>query len=260
MKAVFDELAKDYDVDFSESATGKMQRHRVWYFLKKRILKSGKSKILEVNCGTGVDAVWLAEKGNIVLATDVSEDMITKALSKKFTSNLQFQRAGFAEISGLSESESLDLIFSDFGGLNCISSPELEKFLSDSYELLKPGGSLALVIMPRFCLWESVYYLFKKPSIAFRRLQKKAKAMGFKLPLDVYYFNPSDLLKLSKGKFQIAFSAPIGFFLPPSYLENFFSTRPSLLGFLNRLERMVGRFSFLSKLSDHYIIQLTKAK
>jgi len=88
MKVAFDDLAKDYDVGFTESAIGKMQRNRVWHFLGHRILSSEKSKILEVNCGTGVDAIWLADKGHEVLATDISPEMIERASSKFQPKNL----------------------------------------------------------------------------------------------------------------------------------------------------------------------------
>jgi len=260
MSAVFDELAKGYDVDFTESAIGKLQRNRVWNLLETHILPAGKSKILEVNCGTGVDAIWLATKGNDVLATDISIEMIQTASSKNTHSNLNFHQAGFSEILSISEKKSVDFIFSDFGGLNCIPPMELEKFIHDSSEILKPGGSLVLVIMPKFCLWETLYYLFKKPSIAFRRLQNKARALGFQLPLDVYYYNPSDVEKLGNGKFRTTFLAPVGFFLPPSYLECFFSTRPQLLKILNRFEIFVENIFLLSRFSDHYMIKLTKTK
>ena len=118
MKVAFDDLARDYDVDFTDSAIGKMQRDRVWHVLCHRILSAEKSKILEVNCGTGVDAIWLANQGHEVLATDISGEMIQRAASKVHPKNLKFLQAGFGEIKGLAAPESTDLIFSDFGGLN----------------------------------------------------------------------------------------------------------------------------------------------
>jgi ubiquinone/menaquinone biosynthesis C-methylase UbiE len=260
MKVAFDDLAKEYDAGFSESAIGRLQRNRVWHFLENRILPSQKSKILEVNCGTGVDAIWLANQGHEVLATDISGEMIQRAASKVHPKNLKFLHAGFGEIKGLAAPESTDLIFSDFGGLNCISPDELRSFLDNAFEILKPNGSLALVIMPRFCFWETIYYSFKKPSLAFRRLKKKAEAFGFLLPMDVYYYNPTDLTRLANGTFKKTFQAPIGFFIPPSYLEHFFSKRPEWLHFFYTMEKLFGWLPMLSRFSDHYIIQLTKLK
>lgn len=258
MKAYFDEIAPDYDVGFSESITGKMQRNRVWHFLETRILPGHKATILEINCGTGVDALWLASKGHDVLATDVSSGMIETASAKPRPANLQFKTAGFGDLVLLAEKNSLDFIFSDFGGLNCIPPVELERFLSDAFGLLKPGGSLALVLMPGFCLWESLYFLLKKPSFTFRRMQTKAPAQGFTHPFDVYYYNPSDLVKMGKGRFHMKFAAPIGFFLPPSCLDGFFAKRPSWMQTLMSLEKHIENLPFLSRMSDHFIIELKK--
>ena len=49
-----------------------------------------------------------------------------------------------------------DCIFSNFAGLNC--TDKLDQVLAGFDELLKPGGMVVLVILPRFCLWESLFY------------------------------------------------------------------------------------------------------
>ena len=51
-----------------------------------------------------------------------------------------------------------DHIFSNFAGLNC--TDELNKVLDSFNCLLKPGGFVTLVILPKFCLWEFLL-LFK---------------------------------------------------------------------------------------------------
>jgi hypothetical protein len=94
--------------------------------------------------------------------------------------------------------------------------------------------------------------------LAFRRLGTIAKAEGFAIPFDVHYYNPGDVKKLSSGKFDIKYCAPVGLFLPPSFMERFFKSRTRLLNFLNSMEKKIGRSAFLSLFSDHYIIQLKK--
>ena len=75
-KAIFDSSATTYDSDFTFSEIGKLQRNRVHVFLAKNILNQNKLSVLEINCGTGEDALWLAERGCDVIATDASSKMI----------------------------------------------------------------------------------------------------------------------------------------------------------------------------------------
>ena len=81
--AVFDILAQNYDADFTSSAIGRLQRNRVWSYLNPIIKEAGRPlKILEINCGTGDDAIQLATMGHRVIATDSSAGMIEKAKEK----------------------------------------------------------------------------------------------------------------------------------------------------------------------------------
>ena len=59
----FDREAASYDVDFTYTAVGKLQRKRVYHFLAKS-LSEKPLQVLEINCGTGEDATWLASRGN----------------------------------------------------------------------------------------------------------------------------------------------------------------------------------------------------
>jgi len=257
MQAHFDEIARHYDRDFTDSNIGKFQRDRVWNFMETNVLTKKNLQILEINCGTGKDANWLANKGHHVLATDASGEMIGVAQTQYQHQCLQFQTSGFSALSNLIESNSKDLIFSNFGGLNCINSLEMTQFLESAYSILKPNGILAAVIMPKTCLWEILYYSFKNPKLAFRRSEKSSKALNFNSDLDVYYYNSLQIMGLAKGKFINSFESPVGFALPPSYLEGFFSKNKRLLSALNQIEQILN-FQSLSNLSDHYFIKLTK--
>ena len=66
----FDALAADYDRSFTASAIGQRMRAAVWRRLDTAFAPG--ERVLELNCGTGEDAVHLAERGVRVLATDVS--------------------------------------------------------------------------------------------------------------------------------------------------------------------------------------------
>ena len=72
--AVFDAVALSYDREFTATPLARMLREQVWARLGAHF-QAGDS-VLELNCGTGEDAIWLAQRGVRVLATDVSPAML----------------------------------------------------------------------------------------------------------------------------------------------------------------------------------------
>src|SRR5579872_4588597 len=75
--APFDAVARDYDDKFSASQVGRVQRGQVWRVLEKAFHPG--DHILEIGCGTGVDACLLAERKVRVFACDSSSRMIAIA-------------------------------------------------------------------------------------------------------------------------------------------------------------------------------------
>ncbi len=152
-----------------------------------------------------------------------------------------------------------DLIFSNFGGLNCLSKSELKQFFKDSQKILSEKGKMILVIMPNDTLWEQFYFLAKaKFSSVFRRKKEVVIADIDGEKVATYYYNPKDIVNLAQGDFELVAQKPIGFFVPPSYLGPFFEHKKGWLQCLNALENGISNWSFLSKRADHYIITLQK--
>lgn len=252
----FDIAARNYDQAFTNSKIGTLQRKQVYKYLNKHLLVKKQLNILEINCGTGEDAIWLTQNGHQVLATDASQEMISIAKNKNNSHNAVFQQIPIQELNQLENENSFDLIFSNFGGLNCLNKDEFNEFLKQSKRLIKPNGNLVLVIMPKNCIWDN-FYLF---------LKGKWKHVGRRNSLDsvlvnvngqlvnTWYYNPKDILILGKELLLTISHKPIGFFVPPSYLESFFKKKKLLLSCLEWLDRFASRLSFLSRFSDHYII------
>src|SRR5690242_7730990 len=78
--AAFDCLADQYDEVFTNSLVGRAQRNIVWNALEQSILSG--QRILELNCGTGEDALHLARRNVSVVACDASARMIEVARRK----------------------------------------------------------------------------------------------------------------------------------------------------------------------------------
>ena len=259
MKADFDAAAQHYDASFTDTLIGKLQRDLVYNRLSCLLSNSKTTSVLEVNCGTGADALWLAEKGFKVMATDISSAMIEVAKTKENPNSVAFNQADINKIEQYFGSEKFDLIFSNFGGLNCLSEMELRFFFKNAANLLTENGLLILVIMPRNTLWEHLYFCLKgKFQTAFRRHRESVIANVDGEKVTTYYYNPKEILPLAERYFKFEQQNPIGFFVPPSYLEPFFKNKPRWAKFLAGLEQKITRFSFLAKYADHYLIAFNK--
>ena len=257
MKASFDKAATTYDQSFTNTLIGKLQRNLVYEVVSKHLYQI--KNILEINCGTGEDAIWLAKKGIEVTATDISTEMIFIANSKKNLKNLNFIHADINTISEQFSDKKFDLVFSNFGGLNCLNIDELSNFLNSVSTILSEKGKLILVIMPKNTLWEKVYFILKgKFKTAFRRAKKVVFANVDGISVPTYYYNPKDIVNLSKTNFNYLDVKPVGFFIPPSFLEPFFKNKKGFLGLLETLESGIKNWSLLSKYADHYLIVLQK--
>jgi ubiquinone/menaquinone biosynthesis C-methylase UbiE len=221
--------------------------------------KNNISNILEINCGTGEDAIWLAKQGFNVTATDISEKMISIAKTKESQDNITFTQADINDLLVYFPTQKFDLIFSNFGGLNCLSEIQMELFFKNASQLLTEKGKLALVIMPRNTLWEQAYFLIKGNfKSVFRRKKDSVIANVDGEKVITYYYNPKETLTLADYYFDLKQQNPIGFFIPPSYLEPFFKNKPRLISLLNTLEKKIATYRFLAKHADHYLIAFEK--
>lgn len=257
----FDHIAKDYDHDFTFSEVGKAQRNQVYSFLNETIPNWKSKKVLELNAGTGEDAIYLAKKGASVTATDISMEMVKTGQEKANKTNLPivFEQLSITQLHQYKNDDKVAVIFSNFGGLNCVSPAEFQSFLDSAYQKLNDDGKLVMVIMPRFCYWEFAYFFFKlKWKKAFRRLAKKpvmANVDG--KPVPTWYYSPKQLKKWNKN-FVIDTIKPVGFFIPPSYLNNYFNRKPKLLNRLIKWERKIEHSRFCAARADHYFVVLNK--
>ncbi len=260
MKNQFDQMASTYDEDFTRSEIGKRQRQRVWNYLESHIFtKEKKLNILELNCGTGEDALHFTVLGHTVTATDSSPKMLEIARHKAHSQKkITFQQISLETLAETGIETKYDLIFSNFGGINCISPEVVNQLAIKLSDSLTPDGRMVWILMPRFCIWESLYFLAKAaPANAFRRLSKES--VLFKTnqsEQSIWYYSPDQIRSKFRDKLTVKNTLPIGFFLPPSYLEPRFSTRIRLLDWLFKLEK--GIPSWFSGWSDHFLIDLQK--
>jgi len=253
----FNNYAKNYDDHFTFSLIGKAQREIVQNYL--RSITDKERSILEINCGTGEDAVLLSREFKKVTCTDISEEMIKVCREK--TKELKNCRSLVSSIQELDKniSEKYDIVFSDFGGINCLNKSDLKIFAVNTENLISNEGELIFVIMGRKCLWERMYFLWKSDRYkAYRRSDKQPILTNVgEAEFSTYYYSPEEIRNIFSN-FNIINKKAVGFFIPPSYLNPFFEKHRTFFSILRTLDKAVRGISYLSDYSDHYLIHLKR--
>lgn len=251
----FDSIAGDYDRAFTTSAIGKHMRAAVWRRLDAAIQPG--ARVLELNCGTGEDAVHLARRGVRVHATDASAEMVAATRAK-------VERAGQGEMVRVERLAIDDLahrragpfdgVLSNFGGLNCVDDlPGVARGLA---ALLRPSAPVLLCAMGPIVPWEWGWYLARKqPRKAFRRLRRGGAPWR---GLTILYPSIGELERAFAPHFARRRVAAIGALVPPSYAGEWAARHPRLLAALDRWERRLEIVPPLPWLADHFLIELER--
>jgi ubiquinone/menaquinone biosynthesis C-methylase UbiE len=260
--AAFDKQAAIFDRIFSTNTIIEYKRKRVRDHVLQYLQPC--SKILELNTGTGDDAIFFAKEGHFIHATDISSEMLKKLSQKvkenNFENKITYEQCSFTSLGNLNLNGKFDLIFSNFAGLNCTN--ELDKVLESFSSLLNKKGIVTLVILPKFCLWETMLMFKGKFKTAFRRF---VSGQGTKANIEgdfirCWYYNPSFIKKKLKDDFDVLRVEGLCTFVPPSYIENFVERHPKMFKFLKQAEMKLKNKWPWRSIGDYYIISLKKKK
>ncbi|HMX05326.1 MAG TPA: class I SAM-dependent methyltransferase [Chitinophagales bacterium] len=256
----FDLAAPEYDSRFTETPAGKAQRDMVWRFLHKQLPPSP-ANILEINCGTGEDAVHLATAGFHVTATDASENMLAEA-GKKFASVRMNVHSYVWDVrTPFIGTEKFNVIFSNFGGLNCLSPSELRSLFKRMQSQLSENGKLIIVVMGRNCPWERLLFSLKGNFKQAKRRKSKNAVIaktGGENSLPVWYYSIEEIVEFAGDNFNLVFSRPIGLCIPPVYGKKAFWHNTMLIALLRNIETAIGGLKLFRNSGDHLFITLQK--
>jgi ubiquinone/menaquinone biosynthesis C-methylase UbiE len=258
--SAFSAQADKFDQYYSGNKIIEYKRERVRAHLKKFINPG--NFILELNSGTGQDAIWLAKQNCKVHATDISEGMLEiikqKIKNEALENLITHEICSFTALENLRQKGPFDTIFSNFAGLNCTG--DLDKVFASFSTLLKPKGIVTLVILPKFCLWEVLLIFKGKFKTATRRLFSKngrnARVEGHHFKC--WYYRPSYIIKHLQKDFKLLSIEGLCTLVPPSYIENFAENHSRAYGFLKAKENRWKEKWPWKYVGDYYIISLQK--
>lgn len=254
----FDSVAADYDGPRGNNALIQRMRQILWGTVARELPDGG--RLLDLGCGTGLDAAEFASRGYRVLATDWSLRMVERTRERAAADNLadrlEARHLGVQQMNELHER--FDGIYSDFGPLNC--APDLAATAAECARLLTPGGRLVFSVIGRLCPWEIGHYAVRG---RFRRLAVRA-ARGVtpvgmnRLTIWTRYYFPREFYRPFAAHFALTGYRALSLFLPPPYLIDVQQRHPRLCERLGRLDDRLGALPLLRDMGDHFLIVMRK--
>ena len=256
----FDSVAADYDGARGNNELIQDMRAEMWRWLAKTFLPGG--RLLDLGCGTGLDAVHLAKLGYRVAAADWSPMMIQRtadrAAAENVTEKVSAVNVGAHELDRLHDSATFDGIYSNLGPLNCV--PDVADVARECARLLKPGGALVFTVIGRYCPWEVAHYLRRGLwARAIFRLARTVVPVGMNNhTIWTRYYSPREFYKGFEAYFSLQHTRGICVFAPPPYITSVRERHPRLYERLWALDRMLAGLPVIRTMGDHFLIVMKK--
>ena len=249
----FSRQSLHYDTDDWQNPFLQIMRSQVYEHVSRFIHKP--SRILELNAGTGIDALHFVKQGHRVHATDLSKGMIEQIRKKvehfHLQNQLTVQQLPYDQLDKLS-GQKFDFIFSNFGGLNCID--DLSKVTKNLSQILNPGGYVTWVIMPPVCVWE-ILGLLKGNRNALRRFNKNGVVAHLEgKHFRVWYHSLRSIKKAFGRDFKLVLHEGLAALSPAPHAVDFPYNHPVLYKMLQRADSSLRNYFPFNRWADHLIV------
>jgi ubiquinone/menaquinone biosynthesis C-methylase UbiE len=261
--APFDSIASTYDETFSASPVGRAQRGSVWNEIT-RAFHPGQH-ILEINCGTGIDAVHMSLQGIHVEACDSSIGMIKLAEQRASTFgehlSVRFRCLPIEKMGELDPERTFDGALSNFSGLNCVE--DLDAVVRNLACLVKTRGRIVVCIFGTFCLWEILWYLSKgNIHKAFRRVRHRYVdvTLAPATPVRVRYWSVANMKRVFAPCFQLKRMRGVGVIVPPSYAASLAGRFPRLFRLATVVDPWLGGCPIVRLMADHVVLTFERTE
>lgn len=252
----FSRTAGKYDSFAQDHPHLTRMRNKVYAHVTRYVPRG--ARILELNAGTGTDAVQLAQRGYTVHATDIARGMLNRLREKVNALGLQasvtMEERSFLSLENM-RGAPFDAIFSNLGGLNCI--PNLTTVIQQLPKILKAGGVVTWVLMPHVCLWEMAEIFRGNFSLAFRRFSRGSVRANLEgLNFDVYYFSPREVVRWFGNNSKLVGLEGLSVLTPTAESKNFAKSHPGLYRTLSWLDDKVSPHWPWYGWGDFYILSM----
>jgi len=256
----FDSVAADYDGPRGNNDLIQDMRAEMWSWLGRTFAPGG--RLIDLGCGTGLDAVHLAELGYEVTATDWSPLMVQRTIDRAAAQGMMGRvraiNLGAHELERLDETAAYDGAYSNLGPLNCV--PDLHSVSHETARLLKSGGRLVFTVIGRYCPWEFAHYLWHGRWARARvRLARDVVPVGMNNhTIWTRYYSPREFYSAFRQHFTLEHVRGLCVFAPPPYLTWLRDKHPGWHQRLWRIDRHVSGWPLIRAMGDHFLIVMRK--
>jgi SAM-dependent methyltransferase len=256
----FDSVAADYDGPRGNNDLIQDMRSEMWRWLGATFAPGG--RLIDLGCGTGLDAVHLAGLGFRITATDWSPLMVertaVRAAAQHVTDRVRAINVGAHELERLDETSAYDGAYSNLGPLNCV--PDLGHVSRECARVLRAGGKLLFTVIGRYCPWEVAHYLRRgRWARAKVRFARDAVPVGMNNhTIWTRYYAPREFYRAFEPHFTLEHYRGLCVFAPPPYLAGVRDRHPRLHQRLWRLDRRVSGWPLIRGMGDHFLIVMRK--
>lgn len=256
----FDAVAADYDGPSGNNALIQRFRNRL-HSAVLEVVASG-STLLDLGCGTGLDAEFFARLGYRVVAVDWAPAMVARTAARLARAGLLDQvevvQLGAHQLDQL-PGGSFDAVYSDLGPLNC--APGLAESARQLARVMRPGGKFVASVIGRVCPWEWAFFVIRGQ---WRRAVVRLSPDFVAVPLGeqtvwTHYYSPREFESIfAAAGFQRVSLRSLGLFVPPPYLCAFAERHPRLIRVLQAFDDGCGGWPVLNQWGDHFLLQMRR--
>jgi SAM-dependent methyltransferase len=259
-RSAFDSVAEAYDGPLGNNSLVQAVRARTLAEVRRRVPPG--ATLLDLGCGTGLDAAALAQEGYRVTAIDWSSEMVRRTQDRATRDGLELMLAvhqlGIHELDRLAIDD-FDGAYSDLGSLNCV--PDLAVAARAIGGHLRPRGTLIASVIGRVCPWELALFTAKRQGGQARRRAAKG---AVPVPLNgrtvwTSYYSPAEFRSaFERAGFTLRSLRGLGLLAPPPYMDAFAQRHPHVVATLQALEDRVAGWPGLRGWGDHFLIVMQR--
>jgi SAM-dependent methyltransferase len=256
----FDSVAADYDGPRGNNELIQDMRNEMWRWLDSTFAPG--SRLIDIGCGTGLDAIRMAGLGHQVTATDWSPQMARRtsdrAAGGQLTGRVRVLPVGAHELHRLDGTGVYDGAYSNLGPLNCV--PDLREVARECTRLVRPDGALVFTVIGRICPWEIAHYLRRRQwARAKVRFARGSVPVGMnKHTVWTRYYGPREFYRAFEDHFALSHYRGLCVFAPPPYLTWIRERHSRWYEWLWRMDRRVAGWPVLREVGDHFLMVMTR--